>query len=420
MSPSLRIGLGIDSINFSWAAYWATRYASAGKIIVNSDTQLTLYWTNNGTQDYDEVSVYMSTDGVTYTEEATATTGDSDVAVTGLSLTDTEYYFKIRYKKGTNLNDGLETNCLAFTIPATTSGAETLQFHELWVASGWGIRINWDDTNSENSTATSGSTSHAYSGAGTYDVRVINAQALTDVYLRDAKFAFNSEVFLKCGDNLESIILHWALTNPTVDSSDFAHLTLSDTLSLYFNQAGTYNIDSSDFAGYPLSDKLYLYFNQAGTYNIDSSDFVNYTLSSELSMYFLYAGTYNIDSSDFAHYTLSSKLTLLFVATGTLNTTIAKADFDGFPLLDDVRIEMNLSQTQVDDILLGFYDGLASKTVTDGSIDLAGQVNAAPSGTYQAQCPPTTGKEAAYELLNDSCGVSVKHWATITVEGGLP
>lgn len=34
--------------------------------------------------------------------------------------------------------------------------------------------------------------------------------------------------------------------------------------------------------------------------------------------------------------------------------------------------------------------------------NLAGN-NAVASGTYQAQCPPTTAKEKFYELVNDSC-----------------
>jgi len=81
---------------------------------------------------------------------------------------------------------------------------------------------------------------------------------------------------------------------------------------------------------------------------------------------------------------------------------------------------MGLTQTEVDAILLGLWDAFPLKTNTGGTINLNGTGNAAPSGTYAAQCPPTTGKNAAYELINDSCGVSSKHWSTINVVGGLP
>jgi hypothetical protein len=35
----------------SWSSYWTTRYISGLTIVVDSDTQFTLNWTNNGTQD---------------------------------------------------------------------------------------------------------------------------------------------------------------------------------------------------------------------------------------------------------------------------------------------------------------------------------------------------------------------------------
>ena len=79
---------------------------------------------------------------------------------------------------------------------------------------------------------------------------------------------------------------------------------------------------------------------------------------------------------------------------------------------------MILASSEVDKILLGFYDAFPSKTNAGGAITLIGAGMGAPTGTYQAQVPPITGKEAAYELLNDSGGVSALHWATITVQGG--
>jgi hypothetical protein len=33
-----------------------------------------------------------------------------------------------------------------------------------------------------------------------------------------------------------------------------------------------------------------------------------------------------------------------------------------------------------------------------------------------AECPPTTGWNTAYELVNDSCNVSPKHWASVSLQ----
>jgi hypothetical protein len=79
---------------------------------------------------------------------------------------------------------------------------------------------------------------------------------------------------------------------------------------------------------------------------------------------------------------------------------------------------LGLSQATVNAILLDIWNGFATRTGTGGTINVAG-TNAAPSGTYQAatSCPvtgATPGKEIAYELINDGCGVSSKHWATVT------
>ena len=304
-----------------------------------------------------------------------------------------------------------------------TIGASTLTLQRVDIVTGSTITIDWGDgsSNTYDDTANGSTKTHAYSGAGSFALTIKDARNIKEVDFRDAKIvSFNSSFFKSCGDNLISISLYHTLTTPVIDSTDMAHLHLSNRLYLSCTQAGTYAIDSSHFASYTLSSQLFLNFSQAGTYSIDSSDFASYTLSLQLLLYFSQAGTYAIDSSDFAAYTLSSRLYLFFNQTGTFSKTIARADFNGFTALPTVVIEMGLDATDVDNILLGFYDALASKTNTGGTIDLAGNGNAAPSGTYQAQVPPITGKEAAYELLNDSGGISTKHWATVTVEGGLP
>ncbi len=74
----------------------------------------------------------------------------------------------------------------------------------------------------------------------------------------------------------------------------------------------------------------------------------------------------------------------------------------------------NFNQAGVDDVLSNCYSAFPSRTGIGGTVNVSG--NTAPSGTHQAQCPPLTGKENAYELVNDSCGVSPNHWSSVTFD----
>lgn len=80
-----------------------------------------------------------------------------------------------------------------------------------------------------------------------------------------------------------------------------------------------------------------------------------------------------------------------------------------------ITYESSLSQPAVDAVLADLYSVFPARTKV-GTIDLLGGGNAAPSGTLQAACPPTTGKEYAYELVNDSCGISDFHWTSVSIE----
>ena len=101
---------------------------------------------------------------------------------------------------------------------------------------------------------------------------------------------------------------------------------------------------------------------------------------------------------------------------GLLPLTVAAANFAGWVGCLAFNISGNtLTQVQVDAVLTGLYSAFATRTTTGGTIDVGGN-NAAPSGILQAKCPPVTGKEFAYELINDSCGVNpTKKWATVTI-----
>lgn len=78
--------------------YWVTRFPSDLSITAHTDTQLELTWVNNGTVDYDDVSIERSTDNVTFSEIDTAVAGSTNYLDTGLT-SGVQYYYKVRYSK---------------------------------------------------------------------------------------------------------------------------------------------------------------------------------------------------------------------------------------------------------------------------------------------------------------------------------
>ena len=75
--------------------------------------------------------------------------------------------------------------------------------------------------------------------------------------------------------------------------------------------------------------------------------------------------------------------------------------------------DCGLAQADVDAVLQGIYNRRASFTYATPALNIGG-TNAAPGGVYQPACPPGTGTEYRFELVNDSCGDGFNKW-TITV-----
>ena len=71
--------------------------------------------------------------------------------------------------------------------------------------------------------------------------------------------------------------------------------------------------------------------------------------------------------------------------------------------------DCGLVQANVDAVLLSVYTRRMTFAWAAPGLTVGG-TNAAPSGVYQAACPPTTGKEYAFELVNDSCLDGFNKW----------
>lgn len=335
------------------------------------------------------------------------------------------------------------TNNVTWSIlsSAISTASQTVSLYRLDVLPGRTISIDWGDgsVNDYTSSANGSAKTHTYGSAGNWVIRISSALDVIEIYLTDIRLRFNSSSLRWFGDNLASVSLQ-SLFSPVINSEDMAHLKLSEKLQLSGNRAGTYNINSNHFVSYTLSKILQLNFSVNGTYNINSSHFVGYSLNDLLGLNFTWNGTYNINSIHFAAYPLASWLSLGFSTPGTYNINtshfanvtvnqkyilnfpitgtynVERADFVRQTRINSVTIRLGtLPSSDVDKILLGFYDALPSRTAIVGTIDLTG--NSAPTGIYRSMIPPVTGKEAAYALLDEN---SVYHyWGTINVQGGL-
>lgn len=108
--PGISISGGIPFGGaFNWTGYWATRYPSGLVITVDSTTQITLNWTNNGVADYDGVRIERSDDGVTYTVINTEVAGTATYINIGLTE-GTHYYYRTYYYRGVRASANSNTD----------------------------------------------------------------------------------------------------------------------------------------------------------------------------------------------------------------------------------------------------------------------------------------------------------------------
>jgi hypothetical protein len=141
--------------------------------------------------------------------------------------------------------------------------------------------------------------------------------------------------------------------------------------------------------------------------NSFSGDLSGWTLPASLTILRLHSNSF---SGDLSGWTLPASLTILRL----YNNSFSGAPNTGSnTTMQDYQYQDNaLIQADVDAVLLSIYNRRMAFTYATPSLTIDG-TNAAPSGVYQAQCPPTTGNEYKYELVNDSCGDGFNTW-TIT------
>jgi len=135
------IGIPFNKKTGLWSSYWTSRYPSDLEVIVDSDTQITLNWVNNGVADFTGISIERSDDdGDTYSEIDT-------VINTATTYTDTEltpgvtYYYRIRYylTEGTIYDDDLVTFIDGLSTELSTEELTLLNSFILTIKEGFSI-----------------------------------------------------------------------------------------------------------------------------------------------------------------------------------------------------------------------------------------------------------------------------------------
>jgi hypothetical protein len=246
----------------------------------------------------------------------------------------------------------------AASFTVTTTGAQTLTIQTLTVSAS--TVVDWGDGSNDTYTGT-GTRTHAYAGAGTWQMRIMQPLNVTYFDLRDTKATCAAGTIRKMS-NLTVLIMLGGVTVATTAGEIGSLVKLTDVL---FDTLPNLVIGAGE---------------------------------------------------------VGRLVNLTYLSMGAVSGVAPQAGFENLTKLGTLTYQNVLSQAQVDAVLIGLWTAAQAGAKANGGVITMASGNAAPSGVYGAANPPTTGKAAAYELINDSAGVipAGKEWTTITVTGGLP
>jgi hypothetical protein len=267
-------------------------------------------------------------------------------------------------------------------LTATTTGASQTVTLQRITPTGGTCTVSWGDGGADSIIANgnTGTTTHVYAAAGSYNITISDPARITYLDLRDSKLGCAAG---EIGALTKLTYLHlYNVANVTVGAGEIGALTKLTYLYLY--SVANVTVGAGEIGA--LTDLTYLSLDSVANVTVGTGE-----IGALTKLAYLYL--YNV-----------------------AGVTTQRADFATLLKLISLTYQNSLSGPQVDAILAGLYDGFPTRTGTNGTVSIA-TTNAAPSGTYQAasECPPTDGKEIAYELLNDTCDVSAKHWAVVTI-----
>lgn len=297
-------------------------------------------------------------------------------------------------------------------LTATTTGVnETVTITQMQMLRG--SYINWGDgqvTNLPvNSTA---AINHVYASAGTYPVRVGYRRAIRSLHLDAGKVGG-----LNTCELVESPILNFYLNlvpNCVVRSADMVNWRPNIWILTSLKSTGSYAIDSAHMVDWRPTSWFMADMATAGSYTINSAHMAAWS-PILWYLYSMYSGNYIIDTA----HTVSWRpiyFQLRDMPAGSYSFAAScMRNWTGIQVINCANL--SLSEGQVDGIINDLYAGKPTFTYATPSLNIGGN-NAAPSGSYQSVCPPTSGLEMVHDLANDICTPhSAAKW-TITYTGG--
>jgi len=287
-------------------------------------------------------------------------------------------------------------------LTATTTGAETLTLQTLTIATGKTVVVDWGDGNSNSYTGT-GTRTHAYAGAGTWTVKFTNRIDITEIDFRDAKFGgvINGAnplpinlTYLRFQD-LSGLTYN---INNTLLPSGLNNLSLINLLNL------TYNANTNPFPSNLTS--LYLNYLPNLTYNVNTNPFPSGLIY--LYLWNLPNMTWIINAAQ--PWPAGAPVVEIVNCPNVTCTAWTRNN------TQSIRAENGYNETNVDAFVNAVWANKANFTYANPSLDLLGGSNVAPSGTFQAASPPTTGKEKLYDLAHGNYTPAGPEW-TVQFQG---
>jgi len=323
---------------------------------------------------------------------------------------------------------------------ATVGDGETVTLRRI-TPTGGNVVVDWGDGGDTSTVLANntGTTTHVYTSAGTYTITLSDPELITYLDLGDAKLTVNSADIAPCKNvttfnlsNIKSVAFNssdLAQWNPdvfTIQSTNasfsgdfnFAHLSWHPTRLIFVALPDSFiiTLNSADIGDWQPSRFEVAIVRATGLF--DTADISSWGTSISYFRMYLLGITSVFNTADLAEWNPGTFQYYAINLNGRI--TVAENSFVNWTNTTAFSLSSASLPTSIVDALLGeLWNAFPFRVATGGTIDL--QWQSPPSGTYQAADPPTTGKEFAFELLNDSENINpTKKWATISVAGGLP
>src|SRR5574343_730810 len=297
----------------------------------------------------------------------------------------------------------------AASFGVTTSGAQTLTIAGLTVSAA--TTVDWGDGSQDVYTG-SGTRTHNYASAGTWQVRILEPLNVTVIGLDDGKFTTIDGTQIAKLVNLTSLGFGYSTVgiNWTVGPSAPMPTGLT-TLRFWSAPRRIWTVGASA----PMPTGLTTLDLQSGAISWTVGPSAPMPTGLTTLRFRSVPGLIWTVGASAPMPTGLTSLNLNNVSGVSIVSTL-----DACLALTEVIIENNLSDAAQNTILSQLYAAFPSRTASNGTIDLLGGGNAVSGGILQAACPPTTTREYGFELVNDSCGVSSKHWLSVSLQTGRP